>query len=78
MIYFWGYVIIGILSFFRKLLLAPTFRKLLFAPVPDNKLGYIPDKITRGILIIGVAVVLTLVWPIGFLYDMLIGHRPTE
>lgn len=74
MIWFWGYIIIGVLNFFRKLLLAPKFRKLLFAPVPNSKLSYIPDKIVRGIVIIIIAAGLTMIWPIGFLHEMFIGH----
>lgn len=75
MIWIWGYMIIGVLSFFRKLLLSPTFRKLLFAPVPNSKFSYIPDKIVRGIMITIVAAALTLAWPIGLLHDiLLIGH----
>lgn len=77
MIWFWGYIIIGVLSFFRKLLFAPIFRKLLFAPVPNSKLSYIPDKIVRGIMIVIIAAGLTLMWPIGFFYDIII-RPPTE
>jgi len=79
MIWFWGYVIIGALNFIRKIIMFPSFRKLLFSPVPrPHKLNPIIDG---GLWLVMMSVILafmTAIWPINLLYELAGGQGNYE